>query len=76
MDPRKRGTRAEVLSGIALMTSGGLRAEDLMTNVRGKIVSKKKFEAGHAMQAHKKAARPPTETALLTALHVGLQRDV
>lgn len=37
-----RGSRAKVMHGGALMTSGGLRKEDLMYNKAGRIVSKKK----------------------------------
>ena len=39
---KKFGTRSEVVDGLALSTRGGLKAEDLMINRTGKVVSKKK----------------------------------
>ena len=41
---KKFGTRSEVLDGLALSTRGGLKADDLMVNRSGKIVSKRKSE--------------------------------
>ena len=35
------GTRSKVMHGIAKITSGGLRKQDLLYNNKGKIVSKK-----------------------------------
>ena len=40
------GTKEEVWNGLAKHTSGGLKKSDLMQNKRGKIISKKQFEAG------------------------------
>ena len=39
---RKRGSRAQVMSGSALKTPGGLRKSDLKYNKQGRIVSKKR----------------------------------
>ena len=50
---RKRGSRAEVLSGIAFCTSGGLRADDLEEVRDGRIVSKKRAAAGRQRYAEK-----------------------
>ena len=41
---KKFGTRSEVLDGLALSTRGGLKADDLMINRSGKIVSKRKSD--------------------------------
>ena len=41
------GSRAEVLKGKACKTRGGLKANDLMKNKRGKIVCKKASVKGH-----------------------------
>tara|TARA_B110000967_G_C18831529_1_gene534346 strand:+ start:781 stop:1113 length:333 start_codon:yes stop_codon:yes gene_type:complete len=40
------GTRAKVWHGTAKKTSGGLVKADLMKNKNGRIISKKKYEAG------------------------------
>lgn len=45
----KIGSKLQVWNGIAEKTSGGLTKHDLMKNKRGKIVSKKKSEAGKKM---------------------------
>ena len=42
----KVGSYRQVYNGSAMKTSGGLKKEDLMMNKRGKIVSKRKHEAG------------------------------
>mmetsp|Transcript_51654 Transcript_51654/g.82058 ORF Transcript_51654/g.82058 Transcript_51654/m.82058 type:complete len:115 (+) Transcript_51654:47-391(+) len=49
-----RGSRAKamVLRGSKARTSGGLKAEDLMKNKRGKVVSKK--ASAHGMRAFKR----------------------
>ena len=39
---RKRGSRAQVMSGSALRTVGGLRKQDLKYNKQRRIVSKKR----------------------------------
>jgi hypothetical protein len=39
---RKRGSRAQVMSGTALRTPGGLRKNDLKYNKQRRIVSKKR----------------------------------
>jgi len=44
--PKKYGTRAEVLNGDAMMTTGKLTAQDLSINPRGKIVSKRRSAIG------------------------------
>ena len=45
------GSRAEVFHGNAKRTSGRLTKDDLMKNPAGRIVSKKKHEAGkHALK--------------------------
>jgi hypothetical protein len=46
---KKIGTRNEVFDGLALQTSGGLTINDLVTNAKGKVVSKKLQDKGHAM---------------------------
>ena len=43
---KKTGTAIEVWKGQAKKTPGGLTKDNLMKNKRGKIVSKKKYEAG------------------------------
>ena len=43
------GSRAQVMHGNALKTSGGLRKKDLKYNKSGKIVSRKKSAAGKVM---------------------------
>lgn len=43
---KKIGTKNDVFKGFAEKTSGGLMKGDLMINKRGKVVSKKKSEAG------------------------------
>jgi hypothetical protein len=43
---KRVGSKAEVMHGTALKTSGGLRKGDLMYNKRGAIVSRKKHAAG------------------------------
>ena len=40
------GTKLQVWNGTKEKTSGGLTKNDLVKNKRGKIVSKKKMEAG------------------------------
>lgn len=40
------GTKEEVYNGKALKTKGGLRKDGLITNARGKVVSKSKHEQG------------------------------
>ena len=46
MSEKVIGSRAEVWNGKAQKTSGGLRRGDLTKNKHGRIVSKKKQEAG------------------------------
>ena len=41
---KTKGTRAEVMHGTALRTSGGLTKSDLKYNKSGRIVSKKKSQ--------------------------------
>ena len=49
---RRYGSRSEVFdSGVAEMTRGGLRKEDLMLSRTGKIVSKKKSASAKALYA-------------------------
>lgn len=43
------GTKIEVWNGIAKKTSGGLIKSDLMTNKRGKVVSKRKHAMGQKL---------------------------
>ena len=40
------GSRSQVWNGTALKTSGGLKKGDLIKNKRGRIVSRKRQEAG------------------------------
>ena len=49
-----KGSKEEVFQGLASKTGGGLKAEDLMQNEKGKIVSKKKHELGkqHIQRLH------------------------
>lgn len=42
----KVGSKAQVYHGSAERTSGGLEKSDLLMNKRGRIVSRKKMEAG------------------------------
>ena len=49
---RRYGSRSEVFdSGVAEMTRGGLRKDDLMLSRTGKIVSKKKSASAKALYA-------------------------
>ena len=41
---KKRGSRAEVFHGVAIMTTGGLQKTDLVKNKHGYIVSLKKVK--------------------------------
>ena len=62
---KKFGTRSEVLDGLALSTRGGLKADDLMVNRSGKIVSKRKSELAkktYAQFGFKKREAPKEET--------------
>ena len=43
------GSRAEVMHGKAMKTSGGLTANDMMYNNAGRIVSKKKVAQGQKL---------------------------
>ena len=43
------GTRAEVWSGVADRTRGGLTKDGLMINARGKLVSRKRSELARKM---------------------------
>ena len=45
---KNKGTRDEVYLGIAKRTAGGLTADMLIKNKRGKIVSKKRSEQSRA----------------------------
>ena len=61
---KRYGTRSEVIDGLALSTRGGLKAEDLMVNRAGKIVSKRKSELAkktYAQYGFKKRAQPEPE---------------
>jgi DnaJ-class molecular chaperone len=53
------GTKNEVWNGGALRTSGGLKKSDLMKNSKGKIISKKQFEAGKRAYENIKAYSYP-----------------
>ena len=53
------GTKNEVWNGQAQHTSGGLKKSDLMKNSRGKIISKKQFEAGQRAYENIKAYTIP-----------------
>jgi hypothetical protein len=46
------GSRAEVMHGTAKKTSGGLRMGDLKYNKHGRIVSRRKSEAGKRSLKH------------------------
>ena len=60
------GSKAEVMHGTALKTSGGLRLEDLMRNKNGRIVSKKKHRLGLiAFQRNKLKPKTKEELAAL-----------
>lgn len=48
------GSKDEVYHGSANKTSGGLHKEDLIMNVKGKIVSKKKSEQAKLRKINKK----------------------
>lgn len=50
------GSRAQVLHGTALKTSGGLTKKDLFKNKNGKIVSRKASAAGKKAIKHLRAA--------------------
>ena len=59
---KKFGTRSEVVDGLALSTRGGLKAEDLIMNRSGKIVSKRKSiqaKATYAQYGFRKREREP-----------------
>merc|ERR1719336_2886643 len=45
------GSYRKVWNGTAKFTKGGLVKDDLMLNKRGKVVSKKQYEKGQALQA-------------------------
>lgn len=55
-----KGSKEEVYAGLASKTGGGLKAEDLMQNEKGKIVSKKKHELGkqHIQRLHPAKEEP------------------
>ena len=46
---KKVGSRAEVMHGNALKTSGGLSKNDLMYNKKGEIVSVKKSNLANSL---------------------------
>lgn len=46
----KFGSKAEVFNGLAKMTRGKLTKDDLLVNLRGKVVSKKAQARGIALQ--------------------------
>lgn len=52
---RTEGSRAEVMHGTALRTSGGLHKKDLMYNKHGRIVSRAKVALARKQQHLKKA---------------------
>jgi len=43
---KRVGSKRQVLSGRKMETKGRLKKQDLVVNARGKVVSKKKHEAG------------------------------
>jgi hypothetical protein len=51
------GTKEDVWNGSASKTSGGLKKIDLMKNKKGKIISKRQFEAGQKAYENLKAFR-------------------
>ena len=44
---KNKGSKAEVMHGVAIQTSKGLKKDDLTYNKNGSIVSKKKSIHGH-----------------------------
>ena len=48
----KVGSKAQVFHGTAEKTAGGLKKDDLMQNKHGRIVSRKKHEAGKKALKH------------------------
>jgi hypothetical protein len=52
---QKVGSYAQVFHGTADRTAGGLKKDDLVKNKRGRIVSRKKMEAGKKAFKHLKA---------------------
>lgn len=51
------GTKEDVWNSSSSRTSGGLKKTDLMKNARGKIISKRQFEAGQRAYENLKAFR-------------------
>ena len=63
---RKYGTRQEVFSGYALMTSGKLTKDDIIEK-NGVLVSRKASDTSRARMAERRAGKPPAEASSPTA---------
>jgi len=60
---RKYGTRQEVFSGYALMTSGKLTKDDIIEK-NGVLVSRKASDTSRARMAERRAGKPAAEASL------------